>query len=678
MASRNASRIPQAGSKVPQTSGTRLPLLQTGLSKAKPEPVSQLASTRVTRRSLSVPDLSKISTKGVSGGPLKGARSNLNLADKKLPATARPVGGVKAMTSTANRKRPIAAVSGPSTTVHGGKRPLKSHDSNSQNARPVTAEKQAPVAPKRKVAAWDIKGQLAVSNSKIEQLKLELENLAGADEEAAVLRCELEECQTKWNNAENDLRKAKEKIKENEGLSETNRKLKSKIQDLSEAVKQLSERRDELLRELANVKQVLDDSNFKIHVLKEELEKEKYAKKIADDHIKDLKTKEEIYLDEIFKLQQQRRAMHNQILDLKGNVRVFCRVRPPISSELSKPLCSMNFPNDAAIEIKSSASSCASTPYGSKSKPEKASYTFTYDKVFPPNASQQEIYEELSQLVQSALDGYNVCIFAYGQTGSGKTYTMEGGSDNGSRGMIPRAVETIFDSLEQQSKMGWKYTIKVSFLEIYNEVIRDLLNIDSNTTHDVKMVEANSDEIFVSNLTVKLVTSAADLHHLLAIAQKNRFVAATVCNDYSSRSHSITQIKLEGVNDGRDAKCRGTLNLIDLAGSERYRDENKGDRKVETVNINKSLSSLSLVVLKLAQKSDHIPFRDSKLTHLLMPSLKGNSKTLMMVNISPFEDCQSESMSSLKFADRVSKVKIESRKQIKCTMASTPVSKPAK
>lgn len=290
-------------------------------------------------------------------------------------------------------------------------------------------------------------------------------------------------------------------------------------------------------------------------------------------------------------------------------------------------------------------------------------YEFAFDKVFNPDSTQGQVFEEICQLVQSALDGYNVCIFAYGQTGSGKTFTMEGPSQFSPEqtGMIPRAVVQIFESTQDLISKGWQYEFEASFLEIYNETIRDLLgNNSDDQKHDIKMTgSADKKDVMVTNLTTVMVTSEDQVHELLRKASHNRAVAETKCNERSSRSHSVFRLKISGVNKHTQEACIGTLNLVDLAGSERLKDSgSEGARLKETQAINKSLSTLSKVIMAIANKDGYIPYRESKLTYLLQNSLGGNSKTLMFVNVSPKEECFQETLNSLRFATKVNQCNI--------------------
>ncbi|GJS22744.1 kinesin-like protein KIN-14C [Tanacetum coccineum] len=287
-------------------------------------------------------------------------------------------------------------------------------------------------------------------------------------------------------------------------------------------------------------------------------------------------------------------------------------------------------------------------------------YRFTFDKVFAHDASQQDVFQEISQLVQSALDGYKVSIFTYGQTGSGKTYTMMGRPEAPlQKGMIPRSLEQVFQKSEALADQGWKYKMQASMLEIYNEKIQDLLANKRNAgakQYNIRHAEGNT---YVSDLTIVDVCSIGQVSNLLQKAAHRRSVGRTDMNEESSRSHFVFILRIHGVNESTEKQVQGVLNLIDLAGSERLsRSGATGERLKETQAINKSLSSLSDVIFALANKGDHIPFRNSKLTYLLQPCLGGDSKTLMFVNVSPDPSSIGESLCSLRFAARVNSCEI--------------------
>ncbi|PIN02357.1 Kinesin (KAR3 subfamily) [Handroanthus impetiginosus] len=354
-----------------------------------------------------------------------------------------------------------------------------------------------------------------------------------------------------------------------------------------------------------------------------------------------------------------RKKLHNTILELKGNIRVFCRVRPLLSDD------------GAGIDSKviSFPTSTEALGRGIDLTQNGQKLSFTFDKVFMPDASQEDVFVEISQLVQSALDGYKVCIFAYGQTGSGKTYTMMGRpGPPDQKGLIPRSLEQVFETRQILQAQGWKYEMQVSMLEIYNETIRDLLapnrsGFDASRAENAgKQYAIKHDangNTHVSDLTIVDVRSSKEVSYLLDRAAQSRSVGKTQMNEQSSRSHFVFTLRIMGFNESTDQQVQGVLNLIDLAGSERLsKSGSTGDRLKETQAINKSLSSLSDVIFALAKKEEHVPYRNSKLTYLLQPCLGGDSKTLMFVNVSPDPSSVGESLCSLRFAARVNACEI--------------------
>ncbi|RKO98564.1 hypothetical protein CXG81DRAFT_6275, partial [Caulochytrium protostelioides] len=365
-----------------------------------------------------------------------------------------------------------------------------------------------------------------------------------------------------------------------------------------------------------------------------------------------------------------RRRMHNTILELKGNIRVFCRVRPPLPRE--QALAAQDGHAAPLSHIHSlTLVQTVDSVQGDRASAKRREFPFQFDRVFRPESEQSEVFDEISQLVQSALDGYNVCIFAYGQTGSGKTFTMEGPEDANDlrhRGMIPRAVAQIFEHANELKSKGWTYTFEITFLEIYNEQLRDLLAVHASEPKrlDIKHLPGTT-KTTVTEATVVQVASPAAVTVLLNRARANRAVAATNMNERSSRSHSVFTLRLAGKNQITGEDGEGVLNLIDLAGSERLSASGStGDRLKETQAINKSLSSLGDVIMALANKDPHIPYRNSKLTYLLQNSLGGNSKTLMFVNISPLPVNLQETLCSLRFATKVNNCQIgTARKNVK-------------
>ncbi|VVB15225.1 unnamed protein product [Arabis nemorensis] len=302
---------------------------------------------------------------------------------------------------------------------------------------------------------------------------------------------------------------------------------------------------------------------------------------------------------------EENRKLYNLVQDLKGNIRVYCRVRPflpgqPISSSTVEHI------EEGTITIK------VPSKYGKEGRK-----PFMFNKVFGPSATQEEVFSDMQPLVRSVLDGYNVCIFAYGQTGSGKTFTMSGPTEltEESLGVNYRALADLF-LLSNQRKDTTSYEISVQMLEIYNEQLMDL-------------------------------------------GQTNRAVSSTAMNDRSSRSHSCVTVHVQGRDLTSGSILHGSMHLVDLAGSERVdKSEVTGDRLKEAQHINKSLSALGDVISSLSQKTSHVPYRNSKLTQLLQDSLGGSAKTLMFVHISPEAETLGETISTLKFAERVGSVEL--------------------
>ncbi|CAG8502705.1 6449_t:CDS:2 [Cetraspora pellucida] len=337
--------------------------------------------------------------------------------------------------------------------------------------------------------------------------------------------------------------------------------------------------------------------------------------------------------------------------DHKGNIKVFCRVRPPVLSEC-EDIADIRFP-PCSNGKKISLASIKRNYWGVERETFK---DYKFDKVFGASATQEEIYSNVTPIVQSVVDGFNGCIFAHGQTCSGKTYTMQGPEDPTifNEGMIPRAVRQIFDNVDELKAQGWEYEIEGQFIEIYNDNIRDLLSDDPSNHRGLKFRTVHDEQTgttMVNKAKTVNLDSVATLNWVLQMAAKNRAVASTKSNPNSSRSHSIFMIRLMGTNTVTGENRIGTLNLVDLAGSERLsKSGSQGDQLQEARYINSSLSHLKTVIQGIKEKSDHINFRNSTLTWLLKNSLRGNAKVLMFVHISPLESARTETESSLEFA----------------------------
>jgi hypothetical protein len=341
------------------------------------------------------------------------------------------------------------------------------------------------------------------------------------------------------------------------------------------------------------------------------------------------------------------------------NFRVFIRVRPPVPRELEgkKFINIVRVPQDH-----NSITICdVDTEDGRGSVYATQSYSF--DFVFDQDARQREVYERSAHhAVQSVLQGYNATVMAYGQTGTGKTYTMEGFTNGEHRGIIPMATESIFAYIQANQRPNVTFKVRASYLQIYNEVVSDLLKPPGTKQ---LLIRQSKGRVSVDNLSEWVVKSPGDIYGLMERGCSVRATSATRMSELSSRSHAIFQIVVEifeGEEGGRTYKV-GKLNIVDLAGSEKVRSTGvTGQRLEEAKKINWSLHQLGNVISALAdpnRRDPHIPYRNSKLTHLLTDSLGGNCKTTLIACISPAFESYAESVSTLKFANRAKNIKNE-------------------
>lgn len=299
-----------------------------------------------------------------------------------------------------------------------------------------------------------------------------------------------------------------------------------------------------------------------------------------------------------------------------------------------------------------------------KAPPDEPMKVFTFDSVYGWSSNQSDVYDDaVRPLVESVLQGFNGTIFAYGQTGTGKTYTMQGVSnDPDRRGVIPSSFEHIFTHISRTKNQ--KYLVRSSYLEIYQEEIRDLLCKDNNKKLELK--ESPDFGVYVKDLSSVVTKNATEIEHVMSIGNQSRSVGFTNMNERSSRSHAIFVITVECSEvgpDGEDHIRVGKLNMVDLAGSERQSKTGaKGKRLKEAAKINLSLSALGNVISALVDgKSTHVPYRDSKLTRLLQDSLGGNAKTVMIATVGPSHKNHNESLATLRYACRAKNIKNKPR-----------------
>ena len=349
------------------------------------------------------------------------------------------------------------------------------------------------------------------------------------------------------------------------------------------------------------------------------------------------------------KLKQEteaRKKLHNKIIDMKGNIRVFARIRPFSQTEIAYQYENVVTKVDALhLEVQPR-----------KGPPKK----FQFDICFEPSDTQETVFSETKPLIQSALDGYNVCVFAFGQTGSGKTYTMQGGKTEASKGLTPRVVDYLFKLVQRDHAKdeNAQISVRCSMIELYRNQLIDLLipklsqfdnhqstfgsNRHNKDVYPPKL-EIREDHasgmVFVQNAVSKQAQSPNQLHAIIKSGLKQRERSKTEMSIESSRSHLITTILVQTKSKGE--VTMGKISLIDLAGSERMTKSNPThDQLQEAKAINSSLSALFDVIQKLttpnpSKRQKHIPYRSDKLTMLMKDSLGGNSKTLMVVNLSP-------------------------------------------
>ncbi|KAJ4808547.1 P-loop containing nucleoside triphosphate hydrolases superfamily protein [Rhynchospora pubera] len=352
----------------------------------------------------------------------------------------------------------------------------------------------------------------------------------------------------------------------------------------------------------------------------------------------------------------ENRRLHNEVQELKGNIRVYCRIRPFLPGEDRKNTSIESVGDDGELII------------ANPTKPGKdGNKTFIFNRVFGPVTTQEQVFLDIQPLVRSVLDGFNVCIFAYGQTGSGKTYTMSGPNSPTEKdwGVNYRALNDLFN-ISRERKQVIDYEVGVQMIEIYNEQVRDLLSTDGVQKKLGIVNTSQPSGLAVPDATMQKVQSTSDVIDLMNLGFSNRAMSSTALNERSSRSHSILTVHVTGLDKKTKSTLRGSLHLVDLAGSERVdRSEVIGDRLKEAQHINKSLSALGDVIFALAQKNSHVPYRNSKLTQVLQTSLGGQAKTLMFVQVNPDASSYSETLSTLKFAERVSSVELGAAKNNK-------------
>ncbi|KAG1139289.1 hypothetical protein G6F37_009538 [Rhizopus arrhizus] len=571
-----------------------------------------------------------------------------------------------------------------------------SHRSTSTSSKTVNTssnvkKKISPTTTTKKIPFWDAKGKMNELQSKLEETGKEDDLQTTVHDQETILKeafQKVTDLETTINSTKerhsSELNSIRQKFNlQNQELVQQNAKYSEKMSHLDqdyeayqtryeEIVQVLEEEKGENMTLKATVSKIsaaYSDVDADLRTLRMKLEstgnileqRENEIKRFTDELLEQNTLSKEIER-QLIEEETTRRKLHNTIQELKGNIRVFCRVRPLVDNEDNMADIRVFGEDSEHMELREQVSSTLG-------RTSTKTHTFSFDRVFAPECNQSDCYEEISQLVQSALDGYNVCIFAYGQTGSGKTFTMQGPPQPNEEtiGMIPRAVHQIYKVTQQLKQFGWEYTMEGQFLEIYNESINDLLGEPSDYSkvkHDIH--HDKNGRTTVTGMKTVILDSPSKVKMMLKRASQNRATSATNINERSSRSHSVFTLQLTGENKKTGERSSGLLNLIDLAGSERLSMSGSvGDRLKETQAINKSLSSLGDVIQSLVNKKEgsHVPYRNSKLTWLLRNSLGGNCKTLMFVNVSPLVEHFNETLCSLRFATKVNSCHVGTAKR---------------
>lgn len=470
------------------------------------------------------------------------------------------------------------------------------------------------------------------------ELKMRIDELRSAQETAKKLANEKELLEQKLSRAEkkklNEARKLEKMFSEERDIhrrrvAELEKKLLEQTQEFSIAESMVALRSSELealqgslkeLEELREMKEDIDRKNAQTALILK-----KQGEQLAE-------------LERLYKEEQVlRKRYFNMMEDMKGKIRVYARWRPLSEKEvLEGQKAVLTSPDEFTLEH----------PW----KDDKLRQ-HQFDHVFDCSATQEQIFENTKFLVQSAVDGYNVCIFAYGQTGSGKTFTIYG--SDGNPGLTPRATEELFKIL-QRDRNKFCFTLKAYMIELYQDTLVDLLLPKHGKRQKLEVKKDAKGLVVVENATMLTITSREELEAIVATGLEQRHTSGTQMNAESSRSHLILSVVVESTNLQTQVQVKGKLSFVDLAGSERIKKSGSaGEQLKEAQSINKSLSALGDVISALSTETQHIPYRNHKLTMLMSDSLGGNAKTLMFVNISPADSNIDETHNSLSYATRV-------------------------
>ncbi|ODQ65657.1 kinesin-domain-containing protein, partial [Nadsonia fulvescens var. elongata DSM 6958] len=350
------------------------------------------------------------------------------------------------------------------------------------------------------------------------------------------------------------------------------------------------------------------------------------------------------------------------------NVKVIARFRPLDKAESSfrgRPASIQFLPDNSTLffsstELKPDVASLSKlrTYPPTSSAPGKTKAIFTFDRVFTPESTQQELFDyALKDTVDDLFNGYNGCVLAYGQTGSGKTYTMMGPASPEISHATNSNVETIFKIIDNSPK-DIQYKVQISYMEIYQEKVRDFVSPPAST-YNLPIHESSTKGVYVKDLTEMEASSLEDVLSIMETGARLRSTGSTLMNLQSSRSHAIFSLKLSQRSLITQAQKAGQLFLVDLAGSENIKKTGaSGQALQESKLINKSLSALGNIINSLTDpNSSHVPYRDSKLTRVLQEAIGGNSRTSLIITCSPSSLDEVETLTTLRFGSRAKKIR---------------------
>ncbi|WVQ81244.1 hypothetical protein IAT38_003366 [Cryptococcus sp. DSM 104549] len=389
---------------------------------------------------------------------------------------------------------------------------------------------------------------------------------------------------------------------------------------------------------------------LELAIAEKDLERVKFEKQMRDkqreleqerDAVRTLELEEKLRrMEEVVK------KLHSNARDLKSNIRVFARVRPVLLHKQHSTSANINCGDELAA-LETGLGELVVTDRGHASR-------FAFDKVFGPEATQQDLFDEVSILVQSVLRGQNLCVFAYGQSGSGKTWTIEGGESEEDAGLIPRVIEAILQATNELKTTGWKYEIEGQFLEVYKETISDLLGKHQQDAVRNEIKIDRNDRMTVTGAASIPITSPRQVGVLLERALARRAASSKGSFQRLSRTHSVFALKVKGENSLTGEKHRAILHIADLAGP-----EHGAGGKVE-----QSLGALEGVIsaLGMGKNGGHVPYNDSALTRLMQASLSASSKILMLCNVSPLAADLNQTLCNLKFAMKVNATEVGPRR----------------